>query len=103
MKYLYKPAQPASVLNVGGTIVRCGELIDLDDATAARLLAKEVPCIFAVAESGALAEPPAPPALPLPVDPAVRKAGRKARKEAAGKAPGDVPPEGDEAPPEGEG
>lgn len=103
MKYLYKPAQSGSVLNVGGTIVRSGDVVDIDDATAARLLAKEAPAIFAVGPSGDVAAPQPAEAVPAPVDPAVRKAARKARKEAAGKAPGAVPPETDDAPPEGEG
>ena len=95
MRYLFKPAQPGSVISIGGNIVRSGDVVDLDDATAARLLAKEAPAIFAIGPSGdAVAQPPAP-ALPPPVDPAVRKAARKARKEAAGKAPDAVPPEGE--------
>lgn len=81
------PPVEGSVLSLAGDIVRKGQVVELPEALAARLLAKAPPYIVA-------ADPPAEP-----------KPAAKAKKPAV-KAPEPVPPVGEpesEPEPEGEG
>lgn len=84
MKYLFNPPVDGSVLTLADETIRKGQIVELPDAVAARLLAKAPPYIVAV-------------------DPPV-EAKPAARKKPAAKPPEAVPPVGEpESEPEGEG
>lgn len=78
MQYVFSPPLQGSTLSMSGTIVRKGDTVELDDKTAARILASN--------GAGSL--------IPVAVEPAKPAT----RKKPAAKAPAPVDPE-----PEAEG